>query len=121
MQEARAFGALGSKGLLLAQTVLLCKIWMANDPVANCNVADLMQNAKCFACLTPNQLQVLQTQLLCEILQSGGGGGDSCIFCSTASDPVNVPDCSCALHYRRDIGKFWYWDSDALQWQVLLQ
>lgn len=86
--------------------------------MAECDVAALMQDAKCFDCLTQHQMEMLQTQLLCEILQSGGGGGASCLLCGT-EDPEDAPLCDCAIYFKRTPdgnGEFWYWDSDMAQW-----
>ncbi len=97
------------------QASLLCQILQASNPMADCSVSSLMSSSSCFNCLTPFQVAVIQTQLLCEILQAGGGGGQSCLTCST-SDPVADPNCTCAIHYRTDTSAFWYWDDVPAVW-----
>jgi len=98
--------------LLQIQTSLLCQILQQSNPMADCSVQSLLTSSNCFGCLTIPQLYIIQTQLLCEILHAGGGGGQSCLTCSIDTDPVDPPLCDCAIHYRKDISKFWYWDAE---------
>jgi len=111
-KASAGFASLLAGQLQIVQTVLLCKILQANDPMADCTSQALLDAGKCYACLGPGQLQIIQTQLLCEILQAGGGGGSSCLLCSPTADPVDPPECPCALYYRKDNGRFWYWEAD---------
>lgn len=119
LEDARCFACLSSGELELVNTVLLCRILQANDPMASCDVNDLLADANCFACLLPGQLQLLQTQLLCEILSAGGGGGSSCISCG-AVDPTADPNCTCALYYNTATSSFWYWDDNLNVWAQLI-
>lgn len=95
---------------------ILCQILQESNPLADCSTSTLLASFGCCTNLSIWQLLAIQTQLLCEILQAGGGGGQSCLTCSVASDPVDAPTCDCAIHYRKDISKFWYWDAEALTW-----
>lgn len=86
--------------------------------MADCSVQTLLASACSSGFNGRNQGELLAiiAQLLCEILHAGGGGGQSCLLCSVASDPVDAPTCDCAIYYRKDISKFWYWDAEALTW-----
>lgn len=65
--DAACFNATTSGQLEVLQTVLLCRILQAIDPVASCNVNELMEDAACFAALPPGLLRLVIAQLLCEI------------------------------------------------------
>jgi len=119
MQQAAELSGLSPGQLELVKTVLLCRILHLNNPMASCDVQDLLNDANCFACLFPFQLSVIQTQLLCEILTAGGGGGASCLLCGNA-DPVDAPNCACALYYNMLTSSFWYWDSNLATWAMLI-
>lgn len=103
------------------QLSMLCRWLRLLDPMADCSPQSLLEDASCFACHTDGELMIIQTQLLCEILQAGGGGGNSCLLCGVV-DPVADPDCDCAIYYNTAVGSFWIWDDGALppQWRPII-
>lgn len=93
---------------------LLCLLIQSNNPMATCNVDQLMKDAACFACLSPHEMMTIQTQLLCELLQGGGGG--TCIVCLDDSEaPTEAATCPCSIAYNQ-IGQFWFWNSLTSSW-----
>jgi len=118
MGISQCFDCLHDRQLRLVTTSLLCQILLDRNPMASCDVQSLLSSANCFSCLSEHQLATIQAQLLCEILNAGGSG-EGCILCGDV-DPVDVPDCSCALAYNRTNGSFWYWDGTLAQWVLLI-
>ena len=115
VQAGKCFMALPPNQREAIQTVLLCRILKASNPMAACDPSTLMADAKCFASLPPNQLQAIQTQLLCEILQ-GGATGETCIVCVDGDEPpTEISTCDCALAYNMQ-GQFWAWNSTTFTW-----
>lgn len=84
-----------------------------------CDAATLAEAAKCFCGLSMRQLAEIQVELLCEILNAGGGGGQSCIL-SGVVDPTTAPPCSAALYYRSDTFVVWLWDDVGGAWGLLI-
>lgn len=114
INSAKCFACLSPRQLKDVMTSLLCSI----AGMASCDPATLMEDAAAFSPLTAHELEVIQTQLLCEILNGGGSGGSSCLLCGDV-DPTDAPeDCTCALYYNKVDSTFWYWDTNANQWQL---
>lgn len=80
---------------------------MATDPQT------LMTAAKCMECIPQGQQMPVLISLADKI--ASGGTGSSCLLCGSV-DPVAIPACTCAIYYRPDTGKFWYWDGVGLAW-----
>jgi len=118
LTAANCFDCLTPFQLQLARTSLLCQILQQRQHMASCDAQSLLDSAKCLDCLTPNQLALVSTQLLCEILNAGGGSG--CLVCSENTDPVDAPDCDCALAYRSDNGRLWFWSAVRAVWDPIL-
>ncbi len=111
---ANGFECLDERGLGIVTAVIFCQILQANNPMAQCDANSIMQ-AACtsgISCLNEKELKIVLAQLACEILQSGGGSGTSCLLCGVG-DPVDVPECTCALYYDKDAATFWGWDNRA--------
>ncbi len=98
---------------------LLCAIANGDMSIA-CDSASLVEAAKCYECQIPyGMMPAIEIYLLCFIAQNGtGAGGGGGITCGTV-DPVAAPTGTCAIYYRKDTAKFWYWDGAA--WQVFIQ
>lgn len=118
---ASGFACLRPHDVALVITSLLCQILKKNNPMAQCDAKSLLESAcqSGIACLGERELAVVIAQLACEILQSGGGGGSSCLLCGDV-DPVAVPPCDCAMYYNKIAGSFWLWDKDLVKWFALL-
>lgn len=67
LDDAACFAATTAGQLQWLQTVLLCRILQALDPMAECDVQGLLDDAACFAALPAGVLQLVQAQLLCNI------------------------------------------------------
>lgn len=116
------FECLDQKPLLSVIAVLFSQIVVANNPMANTNANALLQSACAsgISCLTERELLIVLAQLACEILQSGGGGGSSCLLCGVGP-PVAAPACDCALYYDRAGATLSAWDSTgAPHWFFLI-
>lgn len=118
LETANCFSCMTEPQLSLIKVGLLCQILQNANPMASCDPQSLLDSARCFECLTPYQLHIIVTQLLCEILHAGSGSG--CLLCSQSSDPVDAPECDCAIFYRRDNGNFWYWDATLVDWVLYI-
>jgi len=121
VDSARCFDCLLPGQLELVKVLLLCRILQTNNPQMTCDPQTLLAAANCFNCLSPYQLQLVQTQLFCEILHSGGGG-QSCLYCSTGP-PNFVPACDCALYLDKTVKtaiSLWAWYSDTAEWEELI-
>lgn len=114
------FQGLENRQLYIILAQLLCDWLRLSNPMATCDAPTLLR-AACenqINCLQNKDIFAVQAQLLCEILQSGGGTGKTCLLCGTV-DPVDAPECDCALYYKRTPdgnGEFWYWDVDMAAW-----
>lgn len=110
LDASRQFQALDNRQLWLITATLLCQQLKAINPMASCDAGSLLQSAcdNKLECLENRQIWIVIAQLLCEILQSGGGGGNSCIICADV-DPVDAPACPCAIYYNRQTLAFWAW------------
>lgn len=106
--ESSCFSCYPEKQLELIKLALLCRWLKILDPMASCSPQELLDDASCFLCLNPGDWNIIQTQLLCEILQAGGGGGNSCLLCG-AVDPVDAPTCTCAIYYNTVTMRFFIW------------
>ena len=113
LAEAKGFQGLSERELVLAQIALLGRIWGGDMT----DVGALLREAACFQCLSELQLQYVLGQLLVNIRDKPGSG---CIVCGL-SDPVEAPDCDCALAYNRVTSALFYWDSVLVQWIPLIQ
>jgi len=101
---------LDDRNLTVATAVIFCQILQAANPMAQCDANSILQSAcnSGIACLGDRDLKVVLVQLACEILQAGGGGGNSCLLCG-AVDPVDAPDCTCAIYYNTVTMRFFIW------------
>jgi len=86
--------------------------------MASCDVQTLLDAGACFLSRNPEERSAIGIQLLCEILQAGGGSGNSCLLCGDV-DPVAAPPCTCALSYNKAKGALWIWDNDILIWELI--
>jgi hypothetical protein len=77
LQEGQDFNDLGDFELRVISVVLLTKILLVLNPMADVTASALMASAKEFSGLPENLLQVIQTQLLCNISVTGTGGSGS--------------------------------------------
>lgn len=119
MGEASCFNCFGYGDVKLVEVALLCRVLRALDPMATCNVQDLLNEAQCFLCLSPQQWELIKLQLLCNIeAASGGGISGGSILCGLV-DPVADPGVACAVFYRTDTGSIWLWDGAAWQQKVV--
>lgn len=119
LNASACFSCLTGQQLQVVNTVLLCQILQAANPMATCDPQAILTANPCLSNLTGYELAVIQTELLCEILQAGGGGGQSCIICANA-DPTTAPACACALYYRKDNDAVWLWNADTSTWDQLI-
>lgn len=83
------------------------------NPVPDTTQA-LLAEANCLTCLVP--MGLVPALMIQAIRLIPSSGGQSCLTCSVDTDPVDPPTCSCAIHYRKDISKFWYWDAEQVTW-----
>lgn len=109
LDASKCFSCLNPHQLQVIMVALMCR--QLSETMPSCDPSELLAASKCFECLTPHQLMVIQTQLLCEWI-NGGTGADGCILCGD-DNPVDAPDCDCAIYYRRDNKWVWLWDSSA--------
>lgn len=101
---------LDERNLTIATAVIFCQILQAANPMAQCDANSILQSAcnSGISCLGDRDLKVVMVQLACEILQAGGGGGNSCLLCGDVN-PVDAPDCACAIYYNRISKGFFIW------------
>ncbi len=101
---------------------LLCAA--VNSQTMDCSAQNLVNQALCLqTCIPPGMVDAIEISLLCTLVNNiaaggGGGGGTGSVLCGVI-DPVAAPTGSCAIYYRSDTAKFWFWDGAA--WQVFLQ
>lgn len=109
LQDGQDFNDLGNFDLRVISVVLLTKILLALNPMADVTASALMASAREFSGLPENLLQVIQTQLLCNIsvegISTGGGGGGggtaSQVLIGTGAPTVN-PALSVAFYVDKD-------------------
>lgn len=118
LEASRQFQALDNRQLYLVIAQLLCLQLKAVNPMASCDATSLLQSAcnNRFECLDNRQIWVVIAQVLCELLQAGGGSGNSCLLCGDA-DPVDAPACECAIYYNRLTLRYWVWTG---VWSVVI-
>ena len=98
LQEGQDFNDLGDFELRVISVVLLTKILLVLNPMADVTASALMASAKEFSGLPENLLQVIQTQLLCNISVTGtGGSGATQVFTGTGA-PVANPGVTAAVY-----------------------
>ncbi len=98
LQDGRDFSDLGESELRVLSVVLLTKILLALNPMADVTASALMAAAKEFSGLSDRLLQVIQTQLLCNISVTGtGGSGTTQVFIGTGA-PVANPGLTVAFY-----------------------
>lgn len=86
LQEGQDINDLGDFELRIVAVVLLSKILLALNPMADVTASALMASEKEFSGLPENILGVIQIQLLCNISAAGiGGGGATRVFSGTGA------------------------------------
>lgn len=110
LQEGQDFNDLGDFELRVISVVLLTKILLVLNPMADVTATGLMASARQFSGLPENLLQVIQTQLLCNIsvdgisTGGGGGGGTSGGVLSGEGVPGSlIPSTDSAVYYDRSV------------------
>ena len=104
LQDGQDFNDLGDFELRVISVVLLTKILLASNPMADVTASALMAAAKEFSALPENILQVIQTQLLCNISVAGGGGGGGATGGILSGEGVPgslIPSTDSAIYYDR--------------------
>lgn len=119
LDRSRCFDCMTMEQKMAVQLAISCAIMQKVNPMTTCDVNELLDSARCFMCLTPEQMMAVNLQLNCEILNAGVTGGKSCVICAD-TDPVDDPDCSCALGYNRSTGSLWYWNDASTAWVQLI-
>lgn len=82
--------------------------------------AGLISLARCFHCIPQAEQMPVLLYVACQIINSGGGGGPTCLLCGT-TNPVGAPVCTCAIYYNTTNASLWYWDNGNVKWQPLIQ
>lgn len=105
----------------MVKTALLCNILRALNPVAICNVQDLLATSQCFQCLSAGELQLVQTALLCNIQNAGGGTGGAVCLTQGSGPPTVAGTCPVSLYFDNDStspssGTFWWWKVATSTW-----
>lgn len=117
MTDARCLFSCVPNGLIW-YAVLAAVTDVANGDVVPTDSDAILNEARCLQSCIPAGM--VPYALLVQISKITGGTGQSCLFCEDATDANGVPPCDCALWYRKDNGRVWYWDSGLATWIVLL-
>lgn len=119
MPDTSCYLCLSDKQLAAVTTVVLCKILQTLDPMATCNISDLLVESQEYLFLGAREMQAVQTVLLCQLYQQAINLGASGVVIDTV-DPAADPGVESQIWINRTSGSVWYWNDTTGSWVLLI-
>lgn len=102
---------------MVAILTVLCRINQALDPMATCNVEDIIAESSDYLSMSNKQLLAAQLEQLCKLTANPDAIGG--VHIDTV-DPVADPGVTSQIWINRTTGQVWYWNDTTGAWVLLI-